>query len=390
MDKQGANPQHVKNQLMEFGLVDEQLGGDTIMVPVSAKTKEGIDHLLEMILLQAEVLELKADPSRPAKGSVVEAKLEKGRGPVATIIVEEGTLRIGDPIVTGIESGRVRWMVDDKGEKVEEVLPGFPVEVLGLSGVPSAGDDFYAVADENAAKEIAGHRAQKDREKDLTKSARVKLEDLFAKVAKGEAKELKLIVKADVQGSVEAVSEALKKMSTPKVKVEVIHSGVGGINDSDVILAGAFGAMIIGFNVRPETKAADLAVHEGVEVRLYQIIYEAIDDVRKAMEGLLEPTRREKTLGRAEVRNIFTVPKLGTIAGCAVVDGKIARSAMVRLIRDNKQVYQGKIGSLRRFKDDAREVLSGFECGLSIENYADIKQGDIIEAYEIEEIRQSL
>jgi translation initiation factor IF-2 len=390
MDKQGANPQHVKNQLMEFGLVDEQLGGETIMVPVSAKTKEGLDHLLEMILLQAEVLELKANPGVPAKGSVVEAKLEKGRGPVATVIVDEGTLRVGDPLVTGTQFGKVRAMVDDKGEKTEAVGPGYPVEVLGLSGVPLAGDDFHVVESENSAKEIAEHRLQKGREKDLSKTAKVKLEDLFARVEKGEAKELRIIVKADVQGSAEALSEALKKLATHKVKVDVIHSGVGGINESDVGLATASDAMIIGFGVRPEAKAEDIANQQGVEIRLYTIIYEAMDEVLKAMEGLLEPMRREKTLGRAEVRNIFTVPKLGTIAGCAVVDGKIARSAMVRLIRDNKQVYQGKIGSLKRFKDDVREVQSGFECGMSIENYSDIKQGDIIEAYEIEETRPSL
>ncbi|HEY3449136.1 MAG TPA: translation initiation factor IF-2 [Myxococcales bacterium] len=390
MDKQGANPTHVKNQLMEFGLVDENLGGDTIMVPVSAKTKEGLDHLLEMILLQAEVLELKSDPTRPAKCSVVEAKLEKGRGPVATVIVQDGTLKVGDAIVTGIQSGRVRAMVDDKGVKIDAVPPGYPAEVVGLSGVPVAGDDFYVVEDENAAKEVAEHRAQKNREKDQTKTSKVKLEDLFAKVKSGEAKELRVIVKADVQGSAEAVSEALKKLSGPKVKVSVIHGGVGGINETDVILAGASNAMIIGFNVRPESKAADAAVQAGVEIRMYRIIYEALDDVLKAMEGLLEPIRREKAIGRAEVRNIFTVPKLGTIAGCSVVDGKIARSAIVRLMRNSKQVYQGKIGSLKRFKDDVREVQSGFECGLSIENFADIKQGDVIEAFEIEEIRPSL
>jgi translation initiation factor IF-2 len=390
MDKPGANPQHVKNQLMEFGLVDEQLGGDTIIVPVSAKTHDGLDHLLEMILLQAEVLELKANPGRPAKGSVVEAKLEKGRGPVATVIVDEGTLRVGDPLVTGTHHGKVRAMVNDRGEKVEEVLPGFPVEVLGLSGVPTAGDDFWVVEDETAAKEVAEHRALKDREKDLAKSAKVRLEDLFAKVEKGEAKELRIVVKADVQGSVEAVSDALRKLSTPKVKVEILDAGVGGVNESDVNLAAASGGIVVGFNVRPEPKSSEVAQQQGVEIRLYQIIYEAVDEVRKAMEGLLEPTRREKTLGRAEVRNLFTVPKLGTIAGCSVVDGKIARSAMVRLIRDSRPVYSGKIGSLRRFKDDVREVLSGFECGLSIENFSDIKQGDIIEAFEVEEIRQSL
>jgi translation initiation factor IF-2 len=390
MDKQGANPQQVKNQLMEFGLVDENLGGDTIMVPVSAKSRDGIPSLLEMILLQAEVLELKADPERPAKGTVVEAKLEKGRGPVATVIVEEGTLKVGDPLVTGTAYGRVRAMVDDKGNKVEEVLPGFPVEVLGLSEVPTAGDDFHAVDTEAAAKEIAEHRTLKEREKDLSKSAKVKLEDLFAKVAKGEAKELKVIVKADVQGSVEAVAEALKRLTTKKVGVTVLHAGVGTINESDVMLASTSEGIIVGFNVRPEPKVMEVANQQGVQIKMYSIIYEAVDEVRAAMEGLLEPIRSEKKMGRAEVRNLFTVPKMGTIAGCAVIDGKIARSAQVRLIRDNKQVYTGKIASLRRFKDDVREVQSGFECGLSIENYSDIKAGDVIEAFEIEETRQSL
>jgi translation initiation factor IF-2 len=359
-------------------------------VPVSAKTKDGIPALLEMILLQAEVLELKANPDRPAKGTVVEAKLEKGRGPVATVIVDEGTLKVGDPLVTGTAYGRVRAMVDDKGNKVEEVSPGFPVEVLGLSEVPTAGDDFHAVEDEAAAKEIAEHRTLKEREKDLSKSSKVKLEDLFAKVAKGEAKELKIIVKADVQGSVEAVSDALKRLSTKKVGVTVLHSGVGSINESDVMLSSTSEGLIVGFNVRPEPKVAEVAAQQGVQIKLYSIIYEAVDEVRLAMEGLLEPIRSEKKMGRAEVRNLFTVPKLGTIAGCAVLDGKIARSSLVRLIRDNKQVHMGKIASLRRFKDDVREVQSGFECGLSIENYSDIKAGDVIEAFEIEETRQSL
>ncbi len=390
IDKPAANPQHVKNQLMEFGLVDESLGGDTIMVPVSAKTKVGLDNLLEMILLQSEVLDLKSNPSRPARGTVVEAKIEKGRGPVATVIVSEGTLKAGDALVTGTQHGKVRAMLNDRGEKVDTVLPGFPAEVLGLSGVPTAGDDFYVVETEAAAKEIATHRQLKEREKDLSKTAKVRLEDLFAKAQHGEVKELKLVVKADVQGSVEAVSESLQKLSGAKVTVSIIHAGVGGPNETDVMLASASNGIIIGFNVRPEPKAAEVAAQQGVDIRSYTIIYEAVDEVRKAMEGLLEPTRRERTMGRAEVRNLFSVPKLGTIAGCAVVDGKIARSALVRLIRDSKQIYQGKIGSLRRFKDDVREVASGFECGMSIENYTDIKQGDIIEAYEIEEIRPSL
>lgn len=390
IDKPNANPQHVKNQLMEFGLVDESLGGDTIMVPVSAKTKVGLDTLLEMILLQSEVLDLKANPDRKAKGTVVEAKLDKGRGTVATVIVSEGTLRVGDALVTGMQSGKIRAMQNDRGEKVDEVLPGFPVEIIGLTGIPDAGDEFDVVENETAAKEIANHRLQKDREKELTKSAKVRLEDLFSKANQGELKELKLVIKADVQGSAEAVSEALAKLSTPKVTVNVIHSGVGGINGNDVMFAIASNAIVIGFNVRPELKAAEMAQQQGVDIRLYSIIYEAVDEVHKAMEGLLEPTRREKNLGHAEVRNIFTVPKIGTIAGCFVVDGKIMRSSQVRLLRDSKIVYTGKIGSLRRFKDDVREVEKGYECGLSIENYTDIKQGDVIEAFEVEIIRQNL
>ncbi|MFN7134577.1 MAG: translation initiation factor IF-2, partial [Myxococcales bacterium] len=390
IDKPGANPQLVKNGLMELGLVDEQMGGDTIMVPVSAKTREGLPNLLEMILLQAEVLELKANPNKPARGTVVEAKLEKGRGPVATVIVDEGTLKVGDALVTGTHYGRVRAMMNDRGDKVEEVTPGFPVEVLGLSGAPSAGDEFTVVADEALAKEIAEKRGQAERQKDLTKNAKVSLDDLFKKVQKGDVKELKIIVKADVQGSAEAVSDALKKLSGKKVTVNVLHSGVGGINESDVNLAAASNAIIVGFNSKPESKASEAASEHGVDVRTYSIIYEAVDEVRKAMEGLLEPIYKEKPLGKAEVRNLFTVPKLGTIAGCAVVDGKISRSSMVRVVRDSKPVHTGKIASLKRFKDDVREVASGFECGLAIENYTDIKAGDVIEAYEVEEIRQKL
>ncbi len=390
MDKPGANPQTVKNGLMELGLVDEQLGGDTIMVPVSAKTKQGLPDLLEMIALQADVLELKANPNKPARGTVVEAKLEKGRGPVATVIVHEGTLKVGDALVTGTHSGKIRAMLNDRGDKVEEVPPGYPVEILGLSGVPSAGDEFTVVADENLAKEIADKRGQKEREKELSGNAKVSLEDLFNKVQKGDVKELKVIVKADVQGSAEAVSDALKKLSGKKVTVKVLHTGVGGINESDVNLASASDAIIVGFNSKAESKAADAASQFGVQIKTYSVIYEAVDEVRSAMEGLLAPTLKEKAMGRAEVRNLFNVPKLGTIAGCAVTDGKIVRSAMVRVVRDGKTVHTGKIASLKRFKDDVREVASGFECGLSIENFSDIKTGDIIEAYEIEEIRQKL
>ena len=390
MDKPGANPQHVKNQLMEFGLVDESLGGDTIMVPVSAKTKMGLDNLLEMILLQSEVLDLKSNPNRKAHGTVVEAKLEKGRGPVATVIVSDGTLRVGDAIVSGTQSGKIRAMQNDKGEKVTEVPPGYPVEIVGMTGVPTAGDDFDVVESESAAKEIALHRTEKEREKELTASAKVRLEDLFAKASEGTLKELKLVIKADVQGSAEAVSSSLAKLATKKVGVKIIHTGVGGINGNDVMLAAASDAIIVGFNVRPELKASEMASQQGVDIRLYSIIYEAVDEVQKAMEGLLEPTKKEKTLGRAEVRNTFNVPKVGTIAGCFVIDGKMTRSAQVRLLRDSKVVYTGKVASLRRFKDDVKEVEKGYECGLSIENFGDIKQGDVIEAFEVEIIRQSL
>ncbi len=390
IDKPGANPGKIENALMSQQLVSERLGGETIMVPVSAKTGEGIDHLLEMIALQAEVLELSANPDKLASGVVIEAKLDKGRGPVATVLVQEGTLRTGDAVVTGIHCGNVRAMAGDRGQRVEEIGPGCPVELLGLTGVPTAGDAFNVVADEKTAKEIAEHRARKAREVDLAKSARATLEDLFQKVERGEAKELKLVVKADVQGSVEAVADALGKLATKKVGVTILHQAVGGISESDVMLAATAGAVVAGFNVRPEAKAAELAAAQGVDVRLYSIIYEAVDDVRKAMEGLLEPTRREKVLGRAEVRTLFTVPKMGTVAGVAVVDGKIPRSAFVRLIRDSVSVYTGRVGSLRRFKDDVREVGSGLECGLGLENYQDIKPGDVIEAFEIEEIRQSL
>ncbi|MHB1845624.1 MAG: translation initiation factor IF-2 [Deltaproteobacteria bacterium] len=390
IDKPGADPQKVKNALMTHGLVDEALGGETIVVPVSAKTGQGLEQLLEMIALQAEVLELSANPTKPATGVVIEAKIEKGRGPVATVLVQEGTLRAGDALVTGSHFGRIRAMVDEHGKKLDAAPPGYPVEVLGLSGVPVAGEAFNVVADEKSAKEIADHRSMKQRQLDLSKSAKSTLEDLFLKVQKGEAKELKLVIKGDVQGSVEAVADALKKLATRKVTVNVIHQAVGGISESDVMLATASGAVIVGFNVKPEAKSAEIASQEGVEIKLYSIIYEAVDDVLKAMEGLLEPLRREKVVGRAEVRNLFNVPKMGTVAGIAVVDGKISRSSQVRLIRDNVPVFTGKIGSLRRFKDDVREVLQGFECGLGIENYHDIKPGDIVEAFEVEEIRPSL
>jgi len=390
MDTPGANPDRVKQELAKHELVPEEWGGDAIMVPVSAKTKSGIDLLLENIAVQAEVLELSSNPNKPAVGAIIEAKLEKGRGPVATVLVREGTLRVGDSIVTGIHSGRVRAMVNDRGDEVKELLPGYCAEVIGLDGVPTAGDVINVVADERAAKEIAEHREMKGRQAQLGKTSRESLESLFAKVKASEAKELRVVLKADVQGSVEAVSQAVSKLSTQKVKVDIVHKGVGAMTESDVMLAAASKGIVVGFNVKPESGAEATAKAQAVGIYTYGIIYELIDGVRNAMEGMLEPIRTERKLGRAEVRNLFNVPKLGTIAGAAVIDGTIKRTALVRLLRDNKQVYAGKMASLKRFKDDVREVAQGFECGIGIENYNDLKPGDIIEAYEIEETRPSL
>jgi translation initiation factor IF-2 len=391
IDKPTANPDRVKNALSEHGLISEAWGGDTIMVEVSAKQKTGLDTLLEMILLQAEVLELKADPYRQAKGTVIEAKIERGRGPVATVLVQSGTLKVGEAYVVGTFSGRVRALINDRGEKVQQAGPSIPVEVIGLPGVPSAGDVFYVVSNERVAREIAEERAQNRRTAELTSPAKVSLTDLFAKIQEGSVKELALVIKADVQGSAEALGGAVEKLSTEAVKLRVIHSGVGGVMESDVLLAAASRAIIIGFNIRPEPKAAALAEQQGIDIRLYTVIYDAIADIKAAMEGLLEPTLKERVLGRAEVRQVFTIPKVGAVAGSYVLDGIISRgSAGVRVIRDNVMVYQGKLGSLRRFKDDVREVQQGYECGISIENFNDIKAGDIIEAYAIDKIATKL
>ena len=391
IDKPGANPDRVRNALSEHQLIPEAWGGDTIMVEVSAKQKTGLEQLLEMILLQAEVLELKADPHRFAKGTVVEAKLERGRGPVATVLVQGGTLRSGDAFVVGTFSGRVRALISDTGKKVEQAGPSVPVEVIGLPGVPSAGEIFVVVKDERVAREIAEARAQKQRTLELAGSAKVSLDDLFAKIQEGDVKELPIIIKSDVQGSAEALAAAVEKLPAGAVKLRVIHSGVGGINETDVMLAAASRAIIIGFNIRPEPKAASLAEQEGVDIRLYNIIYDAIADIKAAMEGLLEPTLKERVLGRAEVRQLFTVSKAGLIAGCYVVDGAVTRaSAGVRVIRDNVVVYEGKLSSLRRFKDDVREVQQGYECGIGVENFNDIKVGDVIEAYAIDKVAARL
>ncbi|MBM7114402.1 translation initiation factor IF-2 [Archangium primigenium] len=392
MDVPGANPDRVKKDLANYELTPEEWGGETIMVPVSAKQKMGIDLLLENLALQAEVLELTSNPARPAVGAIIEAKLEKGRGPVATVLVQEGTLKVGDAVVTGTHFGRVRAMNNSRGEAVKEVLPGYSAEVIGLSGVPTAGETLNAVEDEKAAKEIATHRAMKGREAELGKANnRETLEQLFAKTkAGGGPKELRLVIKADVQGSAEAVKEAVQKLSTHKVRVEIIHSGVGAMTEGDVMRAAASKGIVLGFNVKPESGTEAAAKAQEVTLETYSIIYELIDGVRQSMENLLEPIRTERKLGRAEVRNTFNVPKLGTIAGAAVLDGVMKRGAFVRLLRDSKQLFSGKMASLRRFKDDVKEVGQGFECGIGIENYSDLKPGDIIEAYEIEETRPSL
>jgi len=390
MDTPGANPERVKKDLANQELLAEDWGGETIMVPVSAKTGLGMDLLLENILLQAEVLELSTNPTLPAVGAILEAKLEKGRGPVATVLVREGTLHLGDAIVSGAAYGKVRAMSNDRGDAVEELPPGYCAEVVGLSGVPVAGDVLNVVEDEKSAKEIAEHRVMKERKAELGKTSKESLDSLFTKIKAGESKECRIVLKADVQGSLEAVSQALEKLSTRKVKVELIHKGVGAMTESDVMLAAASSGLVIGFNVRPESGAEATAKQQGVTMQTYTIIYELLDGVRQLMEGLLEPIRSEKKLGHAEVRNLFNVPKLGTIAGAAVLDGTIKRTALARVLRNSKQVYAGKMASLKRFKDDVREVEKGFECGIGIENYSDFKPGDIIEAYEIEETRPSL
>ena len=390
IDKPEANLDRIKQGLADRGLVPEDWGGDTVTVPVSAKTREGLPHLLEMLLLQADLLELKANPDKPARGIIVEAKLDRGRGPVATVLVQEGTLHPGDPFVCGPNAGRVRAMIDDKGYKVTAADPSTPVEILGLSAVPEAGSSFVVVADEATARQVADHRLAKHREASMLKTAKVSLEDLYRQVQAGDTKELRIVIKADVQGSVEALAEALTRLSTEEVRLNVLHASVGGITESDVMLASASNAVVIGFSVRPEAKATTAAEREGVDVRLYTVIYDALNELRDAMEGLLEPTFREKVQGRAEVRDTFSIPGIGTIAGCFVNDGKVTRNAAARLVRDHVVVYTGKITSLRRFKDDAREVQSGYECGIGLDNFQDLKVGDVIEAYEMEQVVRRL
>jgi len=387
IDKPGADQARVERALMEHQLISEKLGGETIILPVSAKTGEGIPELLEMILLQSEVLELKADPSIRGRGVVIEAKLDRGRGAVATVIVREGVVRAGDPIVVGDVFGRVRLLVDSEGNQVREAGPSQPVEILGLSGIPEAGDMFDVPASEDDARVIAEHRTEKTRQD--REYVRPRLEDLYAEAA-SVLPELRLVIKADVHGSAEALRDAVAKLSSEKVKVSVVHWGVGAVNESDVMLAVTSRAIVVAFNVRPDTRGREIAEREKVEIRKYSIIYDLLDDIRKAMEGLLQPLKKEQYLGRAEVRSLFKISKVGTVAGCSVVDGKIVRTSPVRVLRDGQVVYEGKLSSLKRFKEDAREVASGLECGLAVENFNDVKPGDLIEAYRIEEVQQKL
>lgn len=388
MDKPTANPDRVKQQLTEYGLVSEEWGGDTICVPVSAKTKQGLDNLLEMVLLQADVLELKANPNRMAKGIIIEAELDKGRGPIATVLVQNGTLKVGDPIVAGMAYGRVRAMMDDKGRRVTKAGPSTPVEVLGFNEVPSAGDMLNAAEIDKLSRQVAEERRDKLKAEQLKNTQKVSLDDLFNQIAEGQMKDLNIIIKADVQGSVEAVRQALEKLSNDEVRVKCIHGAVGAITDSDVIFASASNAIVIGFNVRPNASARALAEKENVDIRLYRIIYNAIEDIQNAMKGLFKPVYKEVELGRISVRNTFKVSGVGTIAGAYVQDGKVSRNAQVRVVRDGIVVHEGRISSLKRFKDDVKEVAAGYECGIGIENFNDIHEGDTIEAFVMEEVKR--
>ncbi len=388
MDKETANPDRIKQQLTEYELVPEDWGGSTVVCPVSAKTGDGIDDLLEMVLLTADMLELKANPNRGGKGTVVEAKLDRGRGPVATLLISNGTLKSGDVIIAGTSVGRVRAMTDDKGRKINSAGPSVPVEIIGLSEVPNAGDLFYAVDDERMARELVEQRKHTEKEAQNQNAGRkVSLEDLFDQIQQGEMKELALIVKADVKGSAEAVRASLEKLSNDEVRVRVIHAGVGAINESDILLASASNAIVIGFNVRPDASARDSAERTGTDIRMYRIIYDCIEEIEAAMKGLLDPEFKEEVLGHAEIRQTFKVSKVGTIAGCHVTDGKITRNSSVRIVRDGIVIFEGQLNSLKRFKDDAKEVSSGYECGLSVENFNDIKEGDVVEAYAMVEVK---
>lgn len=386
IDRPNANIDRVKQELTEFGLVSEDWGGDTICVPVSAKQGENIDQLLEMVILTAEMQELKANPERKAKGTVIEAKLDKGRGAVASLLVQNGTLHVGDAILVGSTYGRIRAMFDDEGKKINSAGPSIPVEVLGLSEVPAAGDRFIQVKDEKTARQMA--EARKEKIKETQNSHRVSLEDLYSQIKEGTVKELSIIVKADVQGSVEAIRQSLEKLSTDDIKVRVIHGGVGAITETDTTLAAASNALIIGFNVRPDSNATVAADRDGISINTYRVIYDAIEDVKSAMIGMLEPEYKEVVLGKAEVRETYKISNVGTIAGCYILDGKVYRNSEVRVIRDGIVIFESTLASLKRFKDDVKEVAAGYECGLSVEKFNDLKEGDIIESFKMEAIKR--
>ena len=387
MDTVGANPERIKQQLTEYDIVPEEWGGDTIVCPISAKTGMGIDNLLENLVILAEVQELKANPNRAAKGTVIEARLDKGRGPIMTVLVQNGTLRLGDIIIAGTAVGRVRTMINDKGVRITEAGPSVPVEISGMSEVPSAGDIFNAVDDERMARELVEERKTQQKNAAFGSSKKVSLEDLFSQIQAGEMKNLNIIVKADVQGSAEAVKASLEKITNEEVRVKVIHSGVGAINESDVMLAATSGAIIVGFNVRPDNAARDSAARANVDIRMYRVIYDCINEIEAAMKGMLAPKFQEVIIGHAEVRETYKVSKVGTVTGCYVQDGKIQRGCSVRVLRDNVVVHEGELASLRRFKDDVKEVANGYECGMQVEKFNDIKVGDIIECFVMEQIK---
>ncbi|NLC04459.1 MAG: translation initiation factor IF-2, partial [Tissierellia bacterium] len=388
MDKPDADVDRIKQGLVENGLMPEDWGGDTITVPVSAKNKEGIDELLEMILLVAEIQEFKANPNRNAIGTIVEAQLDKGKGPLATVLVQKGTLKVGDMVVSGLASGRIRAMIDDKGKRVKKAGPSIPVVILGLSEVPNAGELLYVVKDEKEARSQANKRRDIMREQQMKQTSKVSLDDLYEKIALGEIKDLNIIVKGDVRGSIEALTQSLAKLDTDEVKINTIHGGVGGITETDIMLASASNAIVIGFNVRPNLSAIEIAKNESVDIRTYRVIYEAIEDIQAAVKGMHAPKIVEEVLGRARVRATFRLPNNHTIAGIYVMSGKITRNAKVRLLRDDVVIFEGAISSLKRFKDDAREVQTGYEAGLGIDGYNDLKEGDMLEAYILKEVER--
>lgn len=390
IDKEGADIEKIRRELSEIDLISEQWGGDTLFAEVSAKKKKGISELLELVLLQADILELRASPDKRANGVVVEAELDKGRGAVSTVIVKEGTLRVGDCVVSGIHSGKIRALTDDKGKTVKSVGPSLPVKIMGLSGVAEAGEKFHVVKDERTAREVTSHRQNKIRSHKVVATPKLSLEDLFNSIENEEAKELSLIIKADTQGSVEALRDSVEKLSTEKCRVKIVHSGAGGINETDVVLASASNAVVIGFNVRPDANALRISEKEGVSLELHSIIYDVVNRIKSAMEGLLEPLHQEVVVAHMDVRELFHVSRVGTIAGCMVSDGKVSRDNSIRVVRDGTVVFDGKVSSLRRFKEDVKEVPSGYECGITIENFNDVKQGDVFELYKLEEIKQEL